>query len=127
MSRIQKSQNLGKRAEACVNRLLLQQGWHILARNFRQIGSEIDIIAQKGYTIVFVEVKFRHRKPTTAQDMFEIMPKRKRQALVRGAKYFLQKNEKKLAQWKNLRFDLALVTLAPKSKDKGDIYYLPNI
>lgn len=41
-------------------RELKKKGYKILERNFRCYRSEIDIIAMKDDTIVFVEVKYRH-------------------------------------------------------------------
>lgn len=38
---------------------LLKQGYRILERNFRTVLGEIDIVAQDGKTLVFVEVKAR--------------------------------------------------------------------
>lgn len=38
---------------------LQQQGYRILAQNWRRPSCEIDIVAQTGKTVVFVEVKFR--------------------------------------------------------------------
>jgi putative endonuclease len=39
---------------------LLEQGWKILARNYRYHRVEIDIIGEDGTELVFVEVKARH-------------------------------------------------------------------
>ncbi|MDU2066065.1 MAG: YraN family protein [Sporomusaceae bacterium] len=51
---------LGKEGEAAACSFLLRQGYQILARNYRRKCGEIDIIAQKQNSIVFVEVKSRH-------------------------------------------------------------------
>ena len=50
---------LGKLGEDLAVRELEKRGWAILARRYRRRGGEIDIIAQDGDTIVFVEVKTR--------------------------------------------------------------------
>jgi putative endonuclease len=47
-------------------RCLRQDGYEILARNFRSSHSEIDIIARKDYVIAFVEVKMRCRTALSA-------------------------------------------------------------
>jgi putative endonuclease len=51
--------NLGNLAEEQAARYLTQKGYHILARNFRVNGGEIDIIAKQRNTLVIVEVKQR--------------------------------------------------------------------
>jgi len=51
---------LGKRGEDLATEFLLQKGYKIIERNFRakQYG-EVDLIVQKGNTLIFVEVKSR--------------------------------------------------------------------
>ncbi|MFA6205965.1 MAG: YraN family protein [Methylocystis sp.] len=49
----------GLRAETAATLWLRARRYQILARNFRAHGGEIDIIAKRGRTIVFVEVKAR--------------------------------------------------------------------
>jgi len=50
---------LGLRAETLAALYLRAKGWRILARRFRAGGGEIDIIARRGDTIAFIEVKAR--------------------------------------------------------------------
>ncbi len=50
---------VGKAGEEAAVRYLLQQGYHILERNYRCRFGEIDLIARDGRTLVFVEVKTR--------------------------------------------------------------------
>lgn len=51
---------LGKLGENFASSLLLQRGWHILARNYRTRFGEIDIISRdKNEQLVFTEVKTR--------------------------------------------------------------------
>ena len=103
---------LAAKAETFVTGILRHQGWLILARNFRRVGCEIDIIAFKKTTIIFVEVKFRARPLHTMQGFDQIITRKKRKTLERGARCFLQYYEKRLPYWENLRFDLALVSTA---------------
>lgn len=56
------SQNVNARGtygEDCAAAYLLRGGWILLARNFRSGHREIDIIAENGGVIAFVEVKTR--------------------------------------------------------------------
>jgi putative endonuclease len=50
---------IGNRAEQVAAEYLERQGYHVVRRNWRQRDCEIDIIARKGQTMYFVEVKFR--------------------------------------------------------------------
>lgn len=49
----------GRRAEAAAKVYLEMRGYKIIEQNFRRPRCEIDIIAQKGAVIYFVEVKYR--------------------------------------------------------------------
>lgn len=57
----QKSQTYrqGLKAERWAGWILRAKGYHILERRYKAKGGEIDLIVQKGKTLVFVEVKFR--------------------------------------------------------------------
>lgn len=50
-------QRLGRAAEELVATRLRTSGWSIVARNVRLPSGEIDLIAEDGSTLVFVEVK----------------------------------------------------------------------
>ena len=52
-------QQLGKSGEDLAARALEEKGYAILARRYRTRHGEIDIVAQDGETLVFVEVKAR--------------------------------------------------------------------
>jgi putative endonuclease len=49
----------GEQAEALAVQVLVRHGLHIVARNYRCRGGEIDIIANEGEVLVFVEVRLR--------------------------------------------------------------------
>ena len=53
------SDGLGTLGEVRAEQYLVEQGCRILARNAAFPGAEIDLIAQDGRVIVFVEVKTR--------------------------------------------------------------------
>lgn len=50
---------LGNKAEAVVARLLHEQGFEILTRNWKTKICEIDIVAKHNKVIYFIEVKYR--------------------------------------------------------------------
>jgi putative endonuclease len=53
------TRELGKHGEELAVRFLIRKRYRILARNWRDRGGEIDIVARDGGTLVFVEVKTR--------------------------------------------------------------------
>lgn len=53
------TRELGERGEELAVRYLIRKKYRILARNWRDRGGEIDIVARDGGTLVFVEVKTR--------------------------------------------------------------------
>jgi putative endonuclease len=53
------SKKLGELGEELAVRYLINKKYHILARNWRDRGGELDVVARDGGTLVFVEVKTR--------------------------------------------------------------------
>ena len=60
--------NFGKWGEDVAANYLLENGFEILARNWRHGHKEIDIIAQRNGALYFVEVKTRHGEQWNAED-----------------------------------------------------------
>jgi putative endonuclease len=58
----QEAEQRGRRAENLACWLLRLKGWRILARRVRVPGGEVDIVARRGRTLAFVEVKARSTK-----------------------------------------------------------------
>lgn len=94
--------------EAAAGDFLERRGYRIIARNFRCPFGELDLIAQQGEAIVFVEVKAR----TTADfgEPFDAITAQKQRRLTRLATYYL-----KGRNWlrRPARFDAVSVTVAP--------------
>jgi putative endonuclease len=61
-------QGLGRYGEELAARHLQQRGLTVLARNVRTPDGELDIVAQEGDELVFVEVKTRRGDDETAPD-----------------------------------------------------------
>ena len=55
----QRAERGGRRAETLAAWWLRLKGWAILARRVRTPGGEIDLVARRGRTLAFVEVKAR--------------------------------------------------------------------
>ncbi len=51
------SKTIGRQGEDLATQALIQDGYQIVCRNYRQKYGEIDIIAKKNGTLYFVEVK----------------------------------------------------------------------
>jgi len=51
----------GRRGEALAALCLRIKGWRVLARRLKTPRGEIDLIARRGRTVIFVEVKWRSR------------------------------------------------------------------
>ena len=73
----------GKLGEESVCRYLTERGYRIAARNYRIKGGEIDIIAENGDYLAFVEVKAR--RPDSLVTGFEAVNKRKRGLIIKTA------------------------------------------
>lgn len=99
----------GRLAEERVVGLLKRQGWQLHFRNFRSVGSEVDIVCSKGLTLCFVEVKYRKILPNPLTITAVGLTRRKVNSLKVGAKSVLLKKQQ-LWDFKVKRFDLAVVT-----------------
>jgi len=82
--------SLGDDYEARAAHWLQQQGWRLLARNFRARTGEIDIIAQDGDCLVFLEVRAR-RNPAFISAAGSV-DHRKQQRILRTAQWYLQRH-----------------------------------
>jgi putative endonuclease len=51
----------GRRGEALAAWYLRLTGWHILAQRVKTRRGEVDLVARRGRTVCFVEVKWRRR------------------------------------------------------------------
>ena len=62
----QEAEKRGRGAETIAAWYLRMHGWQILARRARVPGGEVDIVAKRGRTLAFVEVKARADADTAA-------------------------------------------------------------
>ena len=110
--------SLGKKGENLVIEYLKQQGFTILAQNYRQTYGEIDIVAQKQELIAFIEVKLRTNHYYTIADLIPIGKQKKiiKTAYAFRAQHFSYTDH-------IYRFDVAF--LEP-SGDDYTITYIPN-
>ena len=95
---------LGADGEARAAAWLEARGWRLLGRNVRAGGVEIDLVAARGRTVAFVEVKTRRGRGAGAPE--EAVDARKRERLVRGAAAWLAEHGR--GAWR-ARFDVICV------------------
>ena len=111
---------LGDRGERAAVKYLKQQGFRIVAKQYRNSYGEVDIIAQDGKTMVFVEVKTR--TSTNDGQPFEAVDLRKQEKITRVALAWLKQN-KRLEQ--PARFDVVSI-LWPDDKGEPQIQHFRN-
>jgi putative endonuclease len=105
-----RQQQTGNRGEELVADHLAAQGWQILARQWRCRWGELDLVAQKGSTLAFVEVKTRSLNARWGDwdpIGLEAVGSAKQKRLIRAATLFLSQNPQ--LEHLNGRFDVALV------------------
>ncbi|MFC3200175.1 YraN family protein [Parapedobacter deserti] len=98
----------GKSGEDAAIRLLKQQGYQIRCRNWRHKNLEVDIIAEDGDILVFVEVKTRSGH---AYGMpYEFVDAVKQARLVRAANQYIAANR----YGGEIRFDVVSILYSEK-------------
>ena len=81
---------IGRRAEQMAAQYLQQQGYRILAQNWRRRECEIDIVAAKAAAIYLVEVKYR--ATNTAGNGLERIDNRKLRRMAYAAERWVAEN-----------------------------------
>lgn len=95
---------VGRRFEALAAEHLLARGWTILARNYRFGRKEIDLIAARGRTLAFVEVK--GRRGEAYGHPLEAITWRKQREISQVARHWIHENA---GRWDIVRFDAIAV------------------
>lgn len=106
----------GKIAEDLAVDFLIKNQYKILARNFRYLKAEVDIIAEIENQIIIVEVKAR------ATDAFlepqEAVNKKKIKLLISASNYFIEENNID----KEVRFDI--ISVLPNKQKTLEIHHI---
>lgn len=105
------NQLVGKLGEKLAAEYLQRRGYVILTVNYKTSYKELDIVAQKGDVLVFVEVKTR--TSVAYGDGTEALSPRKKRDFRQGINRYLREN-----RWRaeNLRADLITVMLDRAAK-----------
>ena len=112
------TKEIGNNGENKASEYLKAQGFTIIERNFRTNGGEIDIIAYKDETLVFVEVK---SLPNGGPELLQTELNRgKLQRIVKTSKRFLLKHR----QYSNsyVRYDVIVIDMP----GYPDVYHIEN-
>ena len=109
---------IGHQGERIAADYLRERGYHVLERNFRCPGGEVDLIALDGSTLVFVEVKLR--RSLSRGSPFEAVTALKQGRVRKAAQVYLSYSGR---VFHRIRFDvIALV----RSKGQTDITHLQS-
>lgn len=100
------SRAVGAWGEHIAYRFLTERGLVVRARNWRCAWGEIDLVAEDGEEIVFVEVRTRRSAEFGIPE--ETITPRKRQALIAAAQQYLAQHALEAKPW---RIDLVAVEL----------------
>lgn len=106
--------SVGKKGEEAIARYLADRGYTIIERNYRYQKKEVDVIARKGDTLVFVEVKYR--KSRVFGGGTEAIGRTKRQSIIQVARAYIARQK---LYYLNVRFDVASI-------DRGRLCYIEN-
>ena len=99
---------LGIHGEKVAEQHLMGLGYRILDRNWRWRKGELDLVAEQGDEIVFVEVKARRSQTYGLPE--ESITRSKRQKLIQAAYAYLHSADRKDADW---RIDVVAIEMEP--------------
>lgn len=102
-------QRLGELGERIAARWLRKQGWEIVAHRFRNGRRDLDLIAERRGTVVFVEVKAR--RGDVFGDPVEAVTWRKQRELTRSAHVWIDRHGN---PGQDYRFDVVGVLIGPE-------------
>lgn len=107
--------DFGKKGEELASKYLKNNGYEVINQNFRCKLGEIDLIAIKNNTIIFIEVKTRSNTKFGTPE--QAVDSNKRKHILRTSQVFLAKN--KLNNY-DLRFDIISIYM------NGNIYKIEH-
>ncbi|MHB8092544.1 MAG: YraN family protein [Syntrophales bacterium] len=99
---------VGKRGEELAAVYLAKVGYRIIERNYRCIFGEIDIVAEEGGSIVFIEVKSR-RSIAYGDPQLAVGARKQKKISMVALNYIEEKHQHS----RNARFDVVAVKILP--------------
>ncbi|MGI5893343.1 MAG: ribonuclease HII [Candidatus Merdivicinus sp.] len=112
----------GMTGEAAAANFLAQEGYLLLMQNYRCLGGEIDLIAEKDGFLAFCEVKARQTNDSQLNVPAEAVTLAKQRRLIRAAMCYIQEHPSELQP----RFDVIEVRLSPCSGTVEAVSHLPG-
>lgn len=110
-------QSRGRRAEQVAAAYLQRHAYQIEAANVRFPVGELDLVAQDGPTLCFVEVRFR--TSTRYGSAQESITWRKRQHFLKAVQWYLQRRR---PRWVGpIRFDVVAINQAPGTRGEPEL------
>jgi putative endonuclease len=110
--------DFGKIAEDLAVDFLVRNQYKILARNFRYLKAEVDIIAEFDNQIIIVEVKARNTDAFLEPQ--EAVNKKKIRLLISAASYYIEENNID----KEVRFDI--ISVLPNKQKTLEIHHITD-
>ncbi|MEW6502480.1 MAG: YraN family protein [Chloroflexota bacterium] len=114
-------QKIGSWGELVAANCIRAAGFYLIAQNVRTPYGEIDLIAQRGQTIVFFEVKTRSTDDFGNPE--ESVDSKKIEHLVSAAQFFIQQHPAFMGEW---RIDLIAIRGRLGEKDP-EIEWFENV
>lgn len=106
-------ERFGRFAELIAALWLQLHGYKILKRRFKNPLGEVDLIAKRGSTLIFIEVKARQN----LDQGLEALTLFQQQRIKNGARFYLAKHQ--INSFQDVRFDYIILI-------KSKIYHLKN-
>lgn len=120
--------SLGKKGELMAQKEYQRKGYKIISQNeFNRFGKqlgEIDFIAQKNNSLVFVEVKTRSSEQDNYGGPFEAVGKSKQARLLKATKIFLLQHPE--FEKFNIQIDVCLIIMDNLDKTPRNVIILSN-
>jgi putative endonuclease len=95
---------LGEQGESLAVQFLESKGYRIRERNWRILEGELDVVAEEGDAIVFVEVKTRRSREFGYPE--ESITQKKKARLIKAALHYMEDHQLEDVDW---RFDLIAI------------------
>ncbi|MFI3302563.1 MAG: YraN family protein [Rikenellaceae bacterium] len=109
---------VGNRGEDIATEWLRKNGYMIVARNWRDGHYELDIIAQRGFSLHIIEVKSRAKSSWERPE--EAMNRDKMRSIMRGASRYLASHPTEL----EVQFDLIAIDF--DTDGQAEVRYIPD-